>query len=356
MNLSTAENLLTQRVAQAIDGVTPGVVLRAYRRGALLCDCLVGTTHDYYDLASLTKVVFAQQALMQAFDQGLWTAGSRVADYLPGFPQGQIRLVDLMTHTSGMTWWKPFYESIPLDWPLEQKRRWLLDELGRDELTPTSKAVYSDLGFMLLGFVLERMHGRDLLAVWHGLRERAYPDSTLAFSVDNIPTQARARYAPTEDCPWRGKRLQGEVHDDNTWALGGVSTHAGLFGGMEDLAGFGRMLRAQVLGLAGSGVRPATALWCSRRAIDVKDGDWALGFMLPSAARASCGRHLAATSIGHTGFTGTSLWFDPQNDLLVLILSNRVAFGRENRSFIDLRPQLHDWVCELFCPDMPCVR
>ena len=356
MKLSTSEYLLQQRVAAAIDGATPGVLLRAYRHGAMLCECRAGTTYDYYDLASLTKLVFAQQALMRAFDQGLWTADSRVADYLPDFLHGQIRLVDLMTHTSGMTWWKPFYESIALDWPREQKRRWLLDELGRDAVTRTGKAVYSDLGFMLLGFVLERMHGQDLLSVWNGLRERSYADGTLAFSVDNIPSRERERYAPTEDCPWRGKRLQGEVHDDNTWALGGVSTHAGLFGSIDDVAGYGQMLRAQMLGLPGSGVRPATAQWFSQRAIDAKDGDWALGFMLPSATGASCGRHFSSASIGHTGFTGTSIWFDPQNDLLVMTLSNRVALGRENRSFIELRPQLHDWVCELFCPDMPCLR
>lgn len=356
MNLSTSENLLKVRLAAAIDGVTPGVVLRAYRRGALLCDCRAGATHEFYDLASLTKIVFTQQALMQAFDQGLWTADSRVADFLPDFPHGEIRLINLMTHTSGMTWWKPFYESVPLQWPREQKWGWLLDELGRAEVDATGKAVYSDLGFMLLGFVLERMHGRDLLSIWNDLRERCYPASTLAFSVDNVPPQLRARYAPTEDCPWRGKHLQGEVHDDNSWSLGGVTPHAGLFGSMDDLAQFGQLLRSEVLGLPGSPLRPSTASWFSRRAIDAPQGDWALGFMLPSVSGASCGRHFSAASIGHTGFTGTSIWFDPNNELLVLILSNRVALGRENRFFISVRPQLHDWVCELFCPDMPCLR
>ena len=91
MNLSTTENQLTQRVAAAVDGVTPGVVLRAYRRGELLCDCRSGDTSDFYDLASLTKLVFTQQALMQAFDQGRWTMDSRVADFLDGFPHGQLR-------------------------------------------------------------------------------------------------------------------------------------------------------------------------------------------------------------------------------------------------------------------------
>lgn len=356
MNLGTSEDLLTQRVAAALDGVTPGVVLRAYRGGSLVCDCRAGDTYDFYDFASLTKVVFTQQALMHAFDRGLWTPHSRVADFLPDFPHAQIRLVDLMTHTSGMTWWKPFYESVPLHWPRAQKWRWLLDALGRAEVDASGKAVYSDLGFMLLGFVLERMHGQDLLSVWSGLRERCYPGSNLAFSVDNVPAHAQARYAPTENCPWRGKRLQGEVHDDNSWSLGGVTPHAGLFGSMEDLAAFGQLLRSEVLGLEGNPLRAGTAPWFSRRAISAQQGDWALGFMLPSAGGASCGRHFSADAIGHTGFTGTSIWFDPHNDLLVLILSNRVALGRENRAFIDLRPQLHNWICELFCPDMPCLR
>ena len=356
MSPSPAERLLSERVAAAIPGVTPGVRLRAWRQGDVLCAVDVGATHDFYDLASLTKVVFTQQAMMQAFDQGLWNAGTRVGDWLPGFAHGSTRLVDLLTHTSGITWWKPFFESMPLDASMAQKRQWLLHELGQSELLPTGKAVYSDLGIMLLGFVLECMHGTDLLAVWDGLRARNYADSTLAMHPGNVPLQERARYAPTEDCPWRHKVLQGEVHDDNTWALGGVSTHAGLFGGPGDMGAFGLMLRAQMLGLPASTLRTGTAQWFMQRAIPADAGDWALGLMLPSAAGSSCGGYLSPDSIGHTGFTGTSIWFDPRNDLLVAILSNRVALGRENRAFLDLRPKLHDWVCELFCPEMPRAR
>jgi len=356
MSPSATQLPLTERIAQAIDGVTPGVRLCAFRHGQSICEVDVGATADFYDLASLTKVVFTQQALMRAFDKGLWTAQSRVGDWMPDFPHGALRLVDLLTHTSGMVWWKPLFESMPLSASIAEKRHWLLHELGRSALLPAAKAVYSDLGFMLLGFVLERMHGTDLLSVWERLRADAYALTTLAMHPDNRPQFAPQRYAPTEACPWRHKRLQGEVHDDNTWALGGVSTHAGLFGSLQDMQTFGLMLRDQVLALPGSTLHAETGRKFAQRAIAADRGDWALGWMLPSATGAGCGSYLSPASVGHTGFTGTSIWFDPRNDLLVVILSNRVALGRENRRFLDLRPQLHDWVCEQFCADMARSR
>jgi len=354
--MNAAQTELARRASNAITGATPGVLLRAYRGGERLCEIDAGATYEYYDLASLTKVVFTQQAMMQSFEQGLWNPQSCVGEQLAGFAHGTIRVVDLLTHTSGMTWWKPFYESIALDTGMAEKRRWLLGELARSEVQPTGQAVYSDLGIMLLGFFLERLYGTDLLSLWAALRARCYADTTLAFHPENVPPKERARYAPTENCPWRGKVLQGEVHDDNTWALGGVSTHAGLFGSLDDLAAYGLMLRGQVLGRPGSVVSQATAQWFARRAIAPTCGDWALGFMRPSARGASCGSYLSAESIGHTGFTGTSIWFDPEHDLLVVVLSNRVALGRDNRAFVELRSRLHDWVCELFCPDMPKLR
>ncbi len=326
--------------------VTPGVVLRAYAGGAPVCDLQVGDTSLYYDLASLTKIVFTQQALMQAFDQGLWTLDTTVGDMLPDFSHPHIRLTELLTHTAGIAWWMPFHESADLRLPWPERRRWLYAQLQAAPCDKTGRAVYSDLGFMLLGFVLEALHQSNLLEVWQRLHASTYPGSTLAFHVDNQPLHPPAQYAPTELCPWRHQRLQGQVHDDNTWALGGISTHAGLFGSMDDLAAYGLLLRAQLRGLAGARVRQPTAQLFARRAITPQAGDWALGFMLPSPQGASCGRHFSAQSIGHTGFTGTSLWYDPERDLLVAILSNRVYGGRDNKAFLALRPQIHDWIVE----------
>jgi CubicO group peptidase (beta-lactamase class C family) len=346
MTRSSPEKELALRVTSAISDVTPGVVLRAYLGDEMVRDLRVGDTQRYYDLASLTKIVFTQQALMQAYDQGLWHLASTVGDALPDFNHPEIRITELLTHTSGIEWWRPFYETVDpsLDW--QQRRQWLYSQLQTAPCVRTGKAVYSDLGYMLLGFVLEAWSRKNLLQIWQGLKAGTYPNSSLAFHLDNLSPQPLAQYAPTELCPWRHKRLQGEVHDDNTWSLGGVSTHAGLFGSIDDLACYGLQLRAQLRGLAGARVSQATAQLFAQRAIAREVGDWALGFMMPSPQGASCGRYFSPESIGHTGFTGTSIWYDPTRDLLVTILSNRVFSGRENKGFLTLRPQMHDWVVE----------
>jgi CubicO group peptidase (beta-lactamase class C family) len=240
----------------------------------------------------------------------------------------------------------PFYETVDLSLDWQQRRQWLYTRLQTAPCKRTGKAVYSDLGYMLLGFVLEAWSHRNLLDVWKDMKAGTYPESSLGFHLNNRPAHPVEQYAPTEVCPWRHKRLQGEVHDDNTWSLGGVSTHAGLFGSIDDLAEYGLTLRAQLLGLAGAKVHQATAQLFAHRAVAPEVGDWALGFMMPSPQRASCGRYFSPESIGHTGFTGTSLWYDPVRDLLVTILSNRVFGGRDNKAFLALRPQLHDWVVE----------
>ena len=346
MTRSSREQTLGPRIEAALVDVTPGVVLRAYSGGALACDLRLGSTQRFYDLASVTKIVFTQQAMMQAFDSGLWTLDATLGDILPDFPRPATRITELLTHTSGIEWWMPFYESVDRSLSWQQRRRWLYARLCDAPCTRTGRAVYSDLGFMLLGFVLEALHGRTLLQVWQELYARTYSGSSLAFHVDNQPPHPLRDYAPTEQCPWRLKRLQGEVHDDNTWALGGLSTHAGLFGSIDDLTQFGLQVRAQWRGAAGAAVRQTTARRFLQRAVAPDVGDWALGFMVPSAQGASCGSHFSAQSFGHTGFTGTSLWYDPQFDVLVCILSNRVYGGRENRGFLALRPQIHNWLVE----------
>lgn len=345
MGWSDKEQVLAARIGAALPGVTPGLCLRAYRDGQLVFDIQAGETWRYYDLASLTKVIFTQQAMMRAFDQGHWNLGTTVAEVLPDFPHPRVLLRELLTHSSGIEWWKPFYLSVPAQLSWQDKRAWLYEELKRARFEHSGKAVYSDLGFMLLGFVLEQFSGADLLAIWNALKADCYARTTLGFAPENQSATDASQFAPTEDCPWRKRVLRGEVHDDNTWALGGVSTHAGLFGSIDDVSAFGLHLRAQLQDGAGA-VRRETARLFARRALAVASGDWALGWMLPAAVGASCGRHFSRDAIGHTGFTGTSVWYDPTRDLLVVLLSNRVRYGRDNQAFAALRPQIHDWVVE----------
>ncbi len=346
MKYSSQENKLAEQIKAAIPDVTPGVCVRAYHVGRLVCDISVGQTYPYYDLSSLTKVIFTQQAVMEAFDKGLLTLTSKVGDFLSDFPHKEITVMQLLSHTSGLVWWKPFYLDLKLDSSWLEKRAAVYDQLKRSEINSGDKAVYSDLGFLLLGFILEAIHKKNLLEIWLDFKARYYPNTTLNFHLDNkteIPTQ---QFAPTENCLWRKKVMRAEVHDENAWAMGGISTHAGLFGSIEDVSAFGLNVRSQLQGIARYQVRQKTAQLFAARAIPVETGDWALGYMMPTLDGASCGPHFSILSIGHTGFTGTSFWYDPRHDLLVLILSNRVQYGRENKAFVKLRPQIHSWIFE----------
>ena len=346
MRFTNQENKLAGRIQAALPGVTPGVVLRVYHRGQLVHDIRVSETYRIYDLASLTKIIFTQQAMMQAFDLGQWNLRTRVAEILEDFPDQRVEIRELLTHSSGIEWWKPFYLAIDPALPWREKRVWLYEQLKQAEFKRTGKSVYSDLGFMLLGFILERLGNTSLLELWATIKSGVYPQTALEFHVDNKTSIGLDQFAPTEDCVWRKELLCGQVHDENAFALGGISSHAGLFGGMEDMAAFGLNLRAQLRGDANLYVRQETARLFAARAVPPETGDWALGYMLPSPEGASCGRHFSAASIGHTGFTGTSVWYDPQRDLLVLILSNRVRYGRDSKAFLQLRPKIHDWIVE----------
>ena len=346
MKYSSQENKLVEQIRAAIPDVTPGVTVRAYHVGRLVCDISVGQTFPYYDLSSLTKVIFTQQALMEAFDKGKWSLNSKVGTYLPDFPHAEITLIELLTHTSGLPWWLPLFKEVPLDKTWLEKRIWLYEQLKKTEMNKTGKAIYSDIGILVLGFVLEKMLQKNVLEIWNDFKSRYYPNTTLDFHVENKTTLPVKQFAPTEDCVWRKKTMRAEVHDENTWALGGISTHSGLFGSIEDVSAFGLNVRSQLQGIARYQVRQKTAQLFAARAIPVEMGDWAMGYMMPTLEGASCGPHFSILSIGHTGFTGTSFWYDPRHDLLVLILSNRIQYGRENKSFIQLRPKIHNWIFE----------
>jgi len=345
MKYTSQENKLIEKIKKALPDVTPGVSARAYHVGRLVCDISVGKTYPYYDLASLTKVIFTQQAMMEAFDQGLWGLETKVTSILADFKH-DIYIKDLLTHTSGLEWWRPLYQEIQLAQPWQEKRKWLYTQINNSILRKSEKTVYSDLGFILLGFILEQLHEKNILQIWSELKDRNYASTTLNFHVENKTDISQEQFAPTEDCKWRHKIMRAEVHDENTWSLGGVSTHAGLFGSIEDLSAFGLNVRSQLQGIARYSIRQKTAQLFAARAVPAEVGDWSLGYMMPSSENSSCGPHFSILSIGHTGFTGTSFWYDPRNDLLVLILSNRIHYGRENRAFIGLRPQIHSWIFE----------
>lgn len=346
MKLQVLEKNLHDQIAARIRDVTPGVQVRAYQGGKLVVDLAVGETWPYYDLASLTKVIFTVQTLMADFEAKRWTLESTVGDFLSWFPRPEIRLVDLLTHSSGLQWWAPLYKDIDVGADLARRREQLKTFLASSPIERKEESVYSDLGFLLLGFVLEEIHQKPLLEIWSATKSAFYEGTTLEFHPNNQFSSRASLFAPTEECPWRKRLLQGEVHDENTWALGGVSTHAGLFGSIDDVGWFLLSLRSNLLGIGRSPIRMKTARLFTTRARPEGKGDWALGFMMPTPGMASCGPAFNLSSVGHTGFTGTSLWYDPKQDLAVAVLANRVLYGRENQGFKQLRPEIHSWVVE----------
>ena len=153
-------------------------------------------------------------------------------------------------------------------------------------------------------------------------------------------------FASTEDCPWRNKVIQGEVHDENAHALGGYSGHAGLFGTVDEVYGIVNLLRGHYLGERQDYLRPETVRDFFARQDRVKGSTWALGWDTPSPEGSSSGRFFSKNSVGHLGFTGTSVWMDLERDAIVILLTNRIHPTRANMRIREFRPKLHDLIME----------
>jgi CubicO group peptidase (beta-lactamase class C family) len=314
-------------------------------------DAPPATTSTIFDLASLTKVIATTTLAMRAIDARSLRLDDRVADWLRewrGADREDVTIRDLLAHASGLAAYLPFYR----DHTGRQEFERAICTL-RLEYAPRTQSVYSDLGFILLGFILEDAHAAQiapatpgtsnpasgLATQFHRLASYLTPE-TLTFA---LPRALRPRAAPTEIDPWRGRLLQGEVQDENAWALGGAAGHAGLFG---TVAAAGTFARAALRTIATDPIlaEPRTFHEFLRKT-DVPGSSRALGWdtMRPTS---SCGTKLSATSIGHTGFTGTSLWIDWERDLYIVLLTNRVHPTRDNDRLKRLRPAVHDAVVE----------
>ncbi|HSR36609.1 MAG TPA: serine hydrolase, partial [Desulfurivibrionaceae bacterium] len=208
-----------------------------------------------------------------------------------------------------------------------------------------SQALYSDLGFLLLGMVVEAASGKALDLLFQeriagplGLSE------TLFFN--RLGAERAGSYAATEFCPWRGRVLGGEVSDENCFALGGVAGHAGLFGTTGGVLTLVEALHDLWQGEPSPLPIDPTALQKALIRQPVPDSTWALGFDTPSASGSTSGRFFSARSVGHLGFTGTSFWVDPEQHVMVVLLTNRVHPSRDNNRIKAFRPALHDAVMQ----------
>jgi CubicO group peptidase (beta-lactamase class C family) len=308
---------------------------QAFGRLTYASDAAPVSDDTIFDLASLTKVIATATLVMRAVEEGALSLDDRVADRLPswrGADRADVTIADLLEHASGLTAYLPFFRD-------HHGRADFERAIGTLplEYAPRTQSIYSDLGFMLLAFMLEDVGGKPFASMFDDVF-RLKAEETLRF---NPPREWRARCAPTELDLWRGRLLQGEVHDENTWALGGAAGHAGLFGTAADVGVFARAVLAGLRG-ASTIARPETLARFAQKST-VPASSRALGWdtMLPTS---SCGARFSSAAVGHTGFTGTSLWIDPAQDLYIVLLTNRVHPTRDNNAIQPVRRAVHDAV------------
>ena len=366
--MSRSDPIADALEAAVAGGVFPGAVLHVRLRGAPVyhraagCAALIparepARVETIYDLASLTKPLATTTAVLRLVQDGRLRVDDPVqrhVEELKGSAIGEATVYHLLTHSAGLPAWRPLYERIAeedrhtpgvLGGPAAQ--RMMLALIMQESLAnpPGARSVYSDLGFILLGVLVERASG-NALAVY--CREAVFEPmgASLFFlgrqsagsGVATVPDAALI--APTEDDPWRGRLLRGEVHDENAHALGGVAGHAGLFGTASAVSAVvGHWLDSY---MGRSRVLPSDLVkQFTRRQEGIAGSSWGLGWDTPSAPSSS-GSRFSAVSFGHLGYTGTSIWIDPIKELEVVLLSNRVHPTRRNEAIKQFRPLIHD--------------
>ncbi len=288
-----------------------------------------------WDLASLTKVVATTSGIARLVDEGRITLDAPVVRYLPEWRApgaDRIRVRDLLTHSSGMPSWRPLYKESET----REAAIALVLATGPDTV-PGARMVYSDLGAILLGLMIERVSGESL---------DDYVQRTVFGPLSMTDTRFRplasemTRIAPTEFDPWRQRLVRGEVHDENAVRLEGLAGHAGLFSTAADLARFARMYLNSGT-LDGAQILSPATISAFTAHQNPALGNRALGWEKPTA-RNSAGSLMSTGAFGHTGFTGTSLWMDPERDVFVLLLTNRVNPTRQNLRIAAVRRAVAD--------------
>ncbi len=361
-NYNNLHRVATQAVAE---GVTPGLVVAAQRAGQVLLHEAFGlrqidpaapaSLDTVYDLASLTKALSTSLLVMRGVGQGLWDLDRPAGDVLPELAtRPQVTLRRLLSHSAGFPAHRPFFKDV-----LGPDTQAPLPENGRDRVLalaaaepqayePGTRSIYSDLGFMLLGQLVEVGMGDRLDALADQQLFRPAGLASLEFAG---PVALRGRsIAPTELCPVRGRLVCGEVHDLNAYAMGGVAGHAGLFGTAMDVLRLTVWLCAAWRDRSPDGrtpLVPGEVLRLFWQPAGVPGSTWRLGWDGPALTGSMAGTRLDRAAVGHLAFTGCSVWIDPQRETSVVMLSNRVhPTVRDDPRFRTLRPAINDAALE----------
>ena len=353
----------------------PGAVLLVGQSGEIVFHEAVGcrsllphaapmAKDTVFDIASLTKVIVTTTLVMRLFESGLLDIESRLSRILQTFAthgKEQMTVRHLLSHTSGYPATVPFYKELSR---IDRGERqgimfsrgaveFVYNEIFRLKLdnVPGKVAKYSDLGFILLQNVLEVLTAGKPLD--KQAQDHIFAPLKLASTgfIDLSKVKRRGlepvheMIAPTARCPWRDKIIHGEVHDDNAWAMGGIAGHAGLFSTAEDVHRFAHEMIESYKGRGSLVGKDALQKFWT---VDgtVKESSWALGWDTPSKDNSSSGTYFSPRAVGHLGFTGCSLWIDPEREVDVVLLSNRIHPSPDNNSIKDFRPAIHNLIME----------
>ncbi len=298
---------------------------------------------DYiFDLASLTKPLATVPVLLTLFEKKSFMPETKLVEIFSFCPldKREITIKQLMSHSAGFPPHKEYFHEL-IKIPEQKRKEQLLKNILNEKLLskPAKNYCYSDLGFMLLGLIIEKITGR-------GLDELAssciYTPSGLqnALFFPGLLKKGDRPYVSTEKCLWSDKMLCGTVHDDNCRAIGGVSGHAGLFGTLQGVSCFCEQLLDQWQGRGKHQAYSNELL--SKILTKVGESTWTMGFDMVSEKGSSSGKYFSKESVGHLGFTGTSFWIDPEKDCVAVLLTNRVHPSRDNWKIKKFRPVFHD--------------
>lgn len=375
MSFQAVEEAFQEAVAQ---GSFPGAVVlvargeevvfeRAFGFRTLVPEKAPMELDTIFDLASLTKPLVTATATMLLMAEkkiGLEDRVTRFFSNFGVFGKSHVTFRHLLAHCSGLPAWKPYYEEIVKDEKAGKinfvasraAKAYVFERIHREKAlsAPGSQSLYSDLGFMLLGEVVEEISGWTLDRFCQDRIFRPLELRSISF-IDM--TQLRARrlqpakemIAPTENCPWRKRIVWGEVHDENAYAMGGVAGHAGLFSSARDIHRFLIRLRGCLLGKDSFLPAPLVREFLTRDAT-VPNSTYALGWDTPSSDQSSSGVRFSSRTVGHLGFTGTSFWWDLEKDCSVILLTNRVHPSRTNDKIKAFRPYVHDLIMKALFP------
>jgi len=375
MSFQLVEEAFHEAVAQ---GSFPGAVVlvakgeevvfeRAFGFRTLVPEKTPMELETIFDLASLTKPLATTTATMLLMAEKKINLEDRVARFFSNFGvfgKSHVTFRHLLAHCSGLPAWKPYYEEIvkeekagKINFVVSRAAKaYVFERIHREKAlsAPGSQSLYSDLGFMLLGEVVEEISGWTLDRFCQDRIFRPLELRSISF-IDM--TQLRARrlqpakemIAPTENCPWRKRIVWGEVHDENAYAMGGVAGHSGLFASARDVHRFLTRLRRCLLGRDSFLPTPLVKEFLTRD-VTVPESTHALGWDTPSSDQSSSGSYFSPNTVGHLGFTGTSLWWDLEKDCSVILLTNRIHPSRANDKIKSFRPHIHDLIMKALFP------